>query len=155
MTIDVRHATLPQDLDVVRSLFREYSQALGIDLCFQGFEAELAQLPGKYAAPTGRILLAWEGEQAVACVAMRKVDDISCEMKRLYVRPELRKRQLGRRMVDRILAEAKQAGYRRICLDTMPSMNAAIGLYTDLGFQQIEPYVFNPVEGALFLGREL
>jgi len=155
MTIDVRHATLPQDLDVVRSLFREYSQALGIDLCFQGFEAELAQLPGKYAAPTGRILLAWEGEQAVACVAMRPVDDISCEMKRLYVRPELRKRQLGRRMVDRILAEAKQAGYRRICLDTMPSMNAAIGLYTDLGFQQIEPYVFNPVEGALFLGREL
>lgn len=155
MTIEVRHAALPQDLDVVREMFREYSLALGIDLCFQGFEAELAQLPGKYAAPMGRILLAWDGDQPVACVAMRPVDAISCEMKRLYVRPEMRNLQLGRRMVDRILAEAKQAGYRRICLDTMPSMGAAIGLYTDLGFQQIEPYVFNPVEGALFLGREL
>jgi ribosomal protein S18 acetylase RimI-like enzyme len=155
MTIEVRPATLPQDLGIVRELFREYSQALGIDLCFQGFEAELAQLPGKYAAPSGRIMLAWDGGKAVACVAMRPVDAISCEMKRLYVRPEMRKLRLGRRMVDCILAEAKQAGYRRICLDTMPSMGAAIGLYTDLGFSQIEPYVFNPVEGALFLGREL
>jgi len=155
MTIDIRHATLPHDLDVVRELFREYSLGLGIDLCFQGFEAELAQLPGKYAAPMGRIMLAWEGEQAIACVAMRPVDATSCEMKRLYVRPAMRKRQLGRRLVEHILAQAKEAGYRRICLDTMPSMNAAIGLYTDLGFQKIEPYVFNPVEGALFLGLEL
>lgn len=155
MTIEVRNAELPRDLDVTRELFREYSQGLGIDLCFQGFEAELAQLPGKYAAPKGTILLAWQADKALACVAMRPVDESNCEMKRLYVRPEARSLKLGRRLVDRIIAEARQAGYRRICLDTMPSMTAAIGLYATLGFTPIGPYVFNPVEGALFLGLDL
>jgi GNAT superfamily N-acetyltransferase len=155
MTIEVRSAELPRDLDVTRELFREYSDGLGIDLCFQGFEAELAHLPGKYAAPEGTILLAWQGDEALACVAMRPVDASNCEMKRLYVRPEARSLKLGRRLVERVIDEARQAGYRRICLDTMPGMTAAIGLYTALGFNPIGPYVFNPVEGALFLGLDL
>lgn len=153
--MDEIRPALPGDLAVVRALFLEYSQGLGIDLCFQGFEQEMATLPGKYAAPAGRIMLAWDGEAAVGCVALRAVDTQTCEMKRLYVRPGARSLKMGRRLVERICAEAKEAGYRRICLDTLPSMEAAIALYESLGFSAIPPYVFNPVEGALFLCREI
>lgn len=155
MSIDIRAAALPQDLPVIRELFREYSQGLGIDLCFQNFEAELAQLPGKYAQPAGTIMLAWDGDTPVACVALRPVEHPVCEMKRLYVRPQARSLQLGRRLVERICAQARDAGYSQICLDTLPSMSAAIHLYGTLGFAPVAPYVHNPVEGVLFLGREL
>jgi ribosomal protein S18 acetylase RimI-like enzyme len=153
--IDIRPAQSPGDLEVARTLFREYQQGLGIDLCFQDFEAELATLPGKYAPPQGRLLLAWDGDEAVGCVALRPVRDGDCEMKRLYVRPAARGQQLGRRLAERICAEARDAGYRRICLDTLSSMSTAIGLYAALGFEPIAPYVFNPLDGAIFLGRAL
>jgi ribosomal protein S18 acetylase RimI-like enzyme len=153
--IEIRPADLPGDLPVVRRLFREYADGLGIDLCFQDFETELTTLPGKYAPPAGRLMLAWSGAEAVGCVALRPIDQRACEMKRLYVRPAVRGRQLGRRMAQRICDEAREAGYRRICLDTLPSMSAAVRLYTELGFRSVAPYVYNPIEGAIFLGLEL
>jgi ribosomal protein S18 acetylase RimI-like enzyme len=128
---------------------------LGIDLGFQDFEAELVALPGKYEPPTGRLLLAWNGTEAVGCVALRPLDGDACEMKRLYVRPRVRGEQLGRRLAERICQEARSAGYSRICLDTLPTMTAAINLYTALGFKPVEPYVYNPVPGSLLLALEL
>jgi ribosomal protein S18 acetylase RimI-like enzyme len=154
-TIEIRPADVPRDLPVVRQLFREYADGLGIDLGFQGFEAELADLPGKYSPPAGRLLIAWRGTEAVGCVALRPVDERSCEMKRLYLRPQARGEQLGRRLAERVCDEARAAGYARICLDTIPSMAAAVALYTSLGFRPTEPYVFNPVPDARFLALTL
>ncbi|QGZ39161.1 N-acetylglutamate synthase-like GNAT family acetyltransferase [Pseudoduganella flava] len=151
----IRHAELPRDLPIVRELFREYAAELGVDLCFQNFEEELATLPGKYAAPRGRILIAWDGDSAAGCVALRPVDAERGEMKRLYVRPAYRARKLGRALAERICDEARAAGYREICLDTLATMQAAVGLYEQLGFRPIGPYVHNPLEGVLFLGRVL
>lgn len=153
--IDIRPAELPRDLGEARSLFREYAESLGIDLDFQGFEAEVAALPGKYEAPAGQLLLAWSGTDAVGCVALRPLDGASCEMKRLYVRPQARGEQLGRRLAERICQEAREAGYSRICLDTLPTMASAQNLYQSLGFRSIEPYIFNPVPGTKFLALDL
>jgi ribosomal protein S18 acetylase RimI-like enzyme len=154
-TIEIRPADFPRDLEVVRGLFREYRDGLGVDLDFQGFEAELASLPGKYAPPLGRLLVAWRGDEAVGCVALRPIDRVSCEMKRLYVRAEARGEHLGRRLAERICREAREAGYARICLDTLPAMTSAQALYRSLGFVPIEPYVFNPVPGTRFLALDL
>ena len=152
---DIRPAGLPRDLPVVRELFGEYAERLGVDLGFQGFERELAELPGKYAPPAGRLLLAWNGERAVGSIALRPLDAGTCEMKRLYVRPEARGGQLGRRLVERLLLEAREAGYARICLDTLPMMASAQALYESLGFAPIAPYVFNPIPGTKFLALDL
>jgi len=100
-------------------------------------------------------MLAWSDDKAVGCAALRSLEGEACEMKRLYVQPAARGQQLGRRLAERICEEARKAGYRRICLDTLPSMSAALRLYSALGFRPIEPYVFNPIEGAIFLGLEL
>ena len=154
-TIEIRPAEFPRDLEVVRGLFREYVERLGVDLYFQEFEKEVSSLPGKYAAPSGRLLLAWRGEMPVGCVALRKLDPTSCEMKRLYVRPDARGEHLGRRLAERICREAREAGYARICLDTLPTMTSAQALYRSLGFAPIEPYIFNPVPGTKFLGLDL
>jgi ribosomal protein S18 acetylase RimI-like enzyme len=153
--IEIRPAHLARDLEVVRQLFGEYAESLDIDLCFQNFEEELTSLPGKYQLPHGRLLLAWDGELALGCVALRPIDAETCEMKRLYVKPQARGLQLGRRLAERVCAEARDAAYRRICLDTLPTMTAAIRIYESLGFTGIGPYVFNPVEGAIFLGLTL
>ncbi len=153
--IDIRKAELTTDLPLVRQLFQEYAQSLEIDLCFQNFEDELATLPGKYAPPQGRLLLAWDSDQVLGCVALRPVDSTTCEIKRLYVKPQARGLQLGRHLAQRICDEAKDVGYRRICLDTLPTMSSAVHLYESLGFKYIEPYVFNPIKGAIFLGLEL
>lgn len=152
---EIRPAAFPRDLPAVRALFRAYADGLDFDLGFQDFEAELAGLPGKYAAPGGGVLLAWSGEAAVGCVALRPLGRGDGEMKRLYVSDAARGGGLGRALAERICAEARGAGYRRICLDTVPQMHAAIALYDALGFAPIAPYVYNPVPGALFLAREL
>jgi putative acetyltransferase len=148
-------ATAVDEVLTVRCLFEEYAASLGIDLCFQGFEKELAGLPGAYAPPEGRLLLALEDGQTAGCIALRPLEPGACEMKRLYVRPAFRAHRIGRVLVDRIIQEARQAGYRRMRLDTLPSMTAALALYRRLGFRDIAPYYENPVEGAVFLELQL
>ena len=152
---DIRPAASADDLAEIRHLFREYVDSLGVDLGFQGFEAELAGLPGRYAPPGGRLQLARQEGHASGCVALRALAHGDCEMKRLYVRPEARGRQLGRRLAERICLEARAAGYARICLDTLPGMAAAQRLYEALGFREIPPYVFNPIAGTRYLARVL
>lgn len=138
---------LPEDLDEIRAMLREYQAWLAVDLCFQNFEQELAELPGDYAPPRGRLLIA----PGAGCVALRPIDDQVCEMKRLYVRPEHRGSGLGRAFVTAIISEAKAIGYRSMRLDTMPKMAGAQRLYASLGFVEIEPYRYNPEPGARFL----
>ena len=153
--IEIRPAVIPRDIPDTRRLFREYADGLGVSLCFQGFEEELAGLPGTYGPPAGRLLLAWDAGDLAGCVALRPLEGGDCEMKRLYVRPAARGARLGRRLAERILEEARAIGYRRLCLDTLPTMVEAQALYRSLGFMPIEPYVFNPVEGAMHLGLRL
>jgi len=153
--IDIRPAIVPDEVPAVRDLFREYAAALGINLCFQNFDEELAGLPGAYSPPGGRLLVAPDGSTLAACVALRTLGPSTCEMKRLYVRPAYRKLGLGRRLAERILADAAAAGYREIKLDTLPVMADAIRLYRALGFTETEPYYVNPVPGALFLRKPL
>lgn len=149
-------AQTPEDIDQARQLFREYSAWLEIDLCFQNFEKELAGLPGEYAAPAGRLLLAYNDTQLVGCVALRSIDEGVCEMKRLFLREEFRGRGLGRQLIEAIIREAKQIGYQRMRLDTLPpKMNDAIGLYRSYGFKEIAPYYDNPVTGAMFMELDL
>ena len=140
---------------MVRRLFREYAAALDIDLRFQDFESEVAELPGRYAPPAGRILLAWDGGKVLGCVAMRRLDATHCEMKRLYVRPAGRGLGIGRRLATMVCATARAAGYDRVRLDTLPAMHAAHDLYASMGFRAVIPYVFNPIDGAQFLELHL
>jgi len=139
----------------VRGLFEEYAREIETNLCFQGFAAECASLPGAYAPPRGRLLLAEAGGQDVGCVALRPLDAATAEMKRLYVRPAWRATGLGRRLATTVIAEAAALGYERLRLDTLPSMRAAIAMYRGLGFHEIDAYYVNPVPGALFLERVL
>jgi len=149
--MEIIEATALPDIERARSLFREYETSLGVDLCFQGFEQELAGLPGAYAPPSGRLLLAVDDGRPAGCIALRPLGADGCEMKRLYVRPEFRGRRVGRLLAERLLAEARAIGYARLRLDTLPSMKEAIPLYRSLGFAEIAPYYANPVPGALFM----
>jgi putative acetyltransferase len=146
----IRDAEGPGDLELVRTLFLEYARSLDFDLGFQGFEGELAGLPGEYAPPGGALFLAWSGGEAAGCVALRKIDAARCEMKRLYVRPAFRGAGVGRRLAGEVVRRAREAGYRAMRLDTVPGMTEAVALYRSLGFHEIEPYRPNPVPGALF-----
>lgn len=152
---DIRPAELPRQLELVRDLFCAYAASLDISLAFQDFESELATLPGDYAAPAGRLLLAWQEGQPVGCVALRLLENDIGEMKRLYVRPQARATGLGHRLARRICQEARAAGYRRIRLDTLSTMTSARRLYATLGFRPIPAYCFNPIPGAVFLELDL
>ena len=149
-------AESPAQVARARELFIEYAQSLGFSLCFQNFDQELAGLPGEYAPPQGRLILAeYEGHLA-GCVALHKLESGVCEMKRLYLRPEFRGKGLGRAMAERIIVEARQIGYRRMRLDTVePVMRDAVAVYRKLGFKEIAPYCANPIAGAMYLELEL
>jgi GNAT superfamily N-acetyltransferase len=139
------------ELAAARELIQEYADGLGIDLAFQGFADEFANLPGDYAPPRGRLLVAWEDEQAVGCVALRPHTGEACEMKRMYVRPEARGRAIGRALTERIIAEARTIGYSRMLLDTLPFMTAAIRLYESLGFVRRAAYNDTSFKGMIYM----
>lgn len=145
------------DLAAATALFREYEASLDTDLCFQGFEAELAGLPGDYAPPTGELFIARDGAGApIGCVALRPVEPKgTCEMKRLYVAPAGRGSGLGKALMEEVIREARNIGYREMRLDTLPSMTVAQAMYRAAGFRPIEPYYETPVGGTVFLGLEL
>jgi putative acetyltransferase len=145
----------PDAIATARELFKEYQNDLGIDLCFQDFSKELATLPGAYAPPRGRLLLADVDGVVAGCVALRPVNDQAGEMKRLYVRPAFRGSGTGRALVESVITEARAIGYHHICLDTLPVMARAQELYERLGFKDIPSYRTNPVQGARFLALDL
>jgi putative acetyltransferase len=143
------------DIDRIKTLFEEYRAMLGIDLQFQNYDAEFQNLPGDYAPPRGRLYLAvWDGRPA-GCVALHPYDGARCEIKRLFVRPEFRGKKIGRALVEQTIADAKKMGYRALVLDTLPFLDNSIALYKKLGFEETEPYRYNPVPGALYLSLTL
>lgn len=149
----------PEALDATRAIFREYAAGLGVDLCFQNFEAELAGLPGDYAGPAGHLLLALVDGEVAGCGGFRALHDAdhvnACEMKRLYVRPAFRRFGLGRRLAEALMDEARRCGYSVMLLDTLDDMEAARELYASLGFVETPPYYFNPIPGAHYLRADL
>lgn len=156
--MNIIHAKNQKDLDEVRRLFREYETKLNVDLCFQQFESELANLPGKYAPPSGTLLLAIDGQEAVGCGALRRIKSITdrtCEMKRLYVRPESRGLGIGRRIATRLIQEAVRIGYAAMVLDTLARLESAIHLYESLGFVHTVPYYDNPLPDVIYLKLDL
>ena len=148
----IQQAESRAEIAQVRELFLEYAQSLGFSLCFQNFEKELENLPGDYVPPNGRLLLAeYEGELA-GCVALRRLDDEACEMKRLYLRSKFRGKGLGRMLAEGLIAEARTIGYQRMRLDTVePVMKTAVAMYREMGFHEITPYRENPIAGALYM----
>lgn len=150
--LDIIQAETAEQITTARELFREYEAWLGLDLCFQGFEQELAQLPGKYAMPDGRLYLAYSDGELAGCIAMRKLADGICEMKRLFVRDGFRGAGIGVQLIERLIADARETGYSLMRLDTFPpKMGKAVSLYESHGFVPIEAYYDNPNEGVLFM----
>ena len=148
----IQQASSAADIEAARELFLEYAQSLGFSLCFQGFDRELAGLPGDYAPPAGRLLLARTAGQLAGCVALHPLGGGLCEMKRLYLRPAFRGQGLGRQLAERVIADARGIGYTHMRLDTVaPTMADAVGLYRRLGFTEIAPYRENPIGGALYM----
>lgn len=152
----VFQANTDQDIADARTLFEEYAAGIGISLCFQNFDRELNNLPGDYAPPDGRLLIAVDDDELAGCIALRKLAPGVCEMKRLFVRPAHRAKGLGRVLVNAIMDEARKLGYTTMRLDTLPGrMDKAIALYRSIGFVEIAPYCDNPVEGATFMELQL
>jgi GNAT superfamily N-acetyltransferase len=148
-------ATTADDFAAARVLFREYAAELGVDLCFQGFEAELEQLPDLYSAPTGGLFIARADARAVGCGALRRLSDEVCEMKRVYVRAEARGTGLGRMLAERLTAKGRALGYARMRLDTLPHLTAARKLYRSMGFTEIAAYYDNPLPGVVYMELDL
>jgi ribosomal protein S18 acetylase RimI-like enzyme len=153
--VELIEARSSEHLRTIRRLFLEYARDIGVDLCFQDFERELAELPGRYAKPEGRLLLAMVGREPAGCVALRKIGERICEMKRLYVRPRFRREGLGRKLAKEMIAAARALGYARMRLDTLSSMKPAIALYQSLGFGRAKPYYHNPHGNAVFMELKL
>jgi putative acetyltransferase len=153
--MDARVVTSGPDLEEVRSLFREYAAWVAVDLSFQGFEEELARLPGEYVSPAGTLLLGTVEGSAAGCIAVRPWREGTCEMKRLYVRPAHLGKGAGLFLAQRAIGWAIEAGYARMVLDTLPAMGAAQRLYERLGFRDVAPYRFNPIPGARFMALDL
>jgi putative acetyltransferase len=152
----ITQAESPTQIAQARELFLEYAESLGFSLCFQNFDKELAGIPGDYAPPDGRLLLATYENQLAGCVALHQLEPQLCEMKRLYLRPQFRGKGLGRVLADQIIAEARQIGYQRMRLDTVePVMKDAVAMYRVIGFQEIPPYRANPIAGALYMELQL
>jgi GNAT superfamily N-acetyltransferase len=150
--IEIKQAEAATDIESARTLFREYETWLGMSLCFQNFEEELANLPGKYAPPEGRLLLAYIDSELAGCIALRKFEGDVCEMKRLFLRENARGHGLGNRLIERLIDEARGIGYSKMRLDTIPlKMGKAVKLYESHGFRPIEPYHDNLHEGMLFM----
>jgi GNAT superfamily N-acetyltransferase len=145
----------PSELAAAKSLLEEYWEFFGFAPCFQGFDAELAMLPGDYAAPDGRLALAWIGQVPAGCIALRRFDSQSGEAKRLYVRPAYRKLGIGRGLVEWLIAESRSIGYAQLVCDTMPQMKEALAMYARLGFVEIGPYAPDPTPGAIYLRLKL
>lgn len=153
--VSIRLASDAEDIALVRSLLEEYQAEIGFDLCFQNFAVELAALPGAYSPPRGRLFLAQVDNEVAGCVSLRELDDSTCEMKRLFVRPPFRVAGIGRTLVEHCLQAAREIGYRRMVLDTLPNMVSAHRLYESLGFVPIEAYTPNPIVGAKYLALVL
>ena len=153
--INLIHKESPDEMPVVRGLFEEYAASLDVDLCFQDFDRELEMLPGDYAPPGGAIIVAYCDGEAAGCVALRRIDDAVCEMKRLYVKSECRRKGIGRALADAVIGRARELGYATIRLDTLKSMAEANSLYASLGFRECAPYRFNPCEQPVFMERSL
>ncbi|MGH9600955.1 MAG: GNAT family N-acetyltransferase [Terriglobales bacterium] len=154
--MSILQAESADQIEAVRSLFVEYGESLGFSLCFQSFDQELAGLPGDYAPPSGRLLLAESDGQAAGCVALHRLEDGVCEMKRLFVRPAFRGQKIGLALANAVIAEARDIGYTRMRLDTIAaSMKEAVAMYRGLGFREISPYRANPIESALYMELKL
>ena len=154
--ITTTQAESSSQIAAIRELFLEYANSLGFSLCFQSFDQELASLPGDYAPPEGRLMLAISSGQPAGCVALHKLEPEICEMKRLYVRPQYRGKSLGRELTEKIIAAAREIGYKKLRLDTVePKMQAAVAMYRQFGFREIPPYRPNPIDGALYMELEL
>lgn len=148
-------ATSPEHIEIARDLFREYQQFLNVDLCFQGFEEELASLPGKYAHPKGAILLAEHEGEIAGCVAVRPIEGETCEMKRLYVKDEFRGLAIGKKLADAIIEKARELNYQKMQLDTLERLETAMGIYQKLGFEKISPYYANPLDEVVYWELQL
>ena len=149
--VHIHQAVTAADILTTRDLFEEYAESLEYSLCFQNFSAELAALPGDYAPPSGSLLLASLNDETAGCIALRRLEEGICEMKRLYVRPSFRGHGIGRKLVETLVSEARQKGYKAMRLDTLPIQDRAQGLYELIGFVDIPPYRHNPIEGARYM----
>lgn len=154
--IEIIQAQTTEEIKQAQTLFREYEAWFGLNLCFQNFDEEVANLPGKYVAPEGRLFLAFSGEKLAGCVALRKLEDEICEMKRLFVREDFRGQNIGKILIEKLFEEARSNGYKKMRLDTFPpKMGRAVKMYESYGFREIPPYYHNPYGEALYMELDL
>lgn len=153
MKIDIKAAY--DDLENIKLLFNEYTTMLGVNLTFQGYDEEIKNLPGKYALPYGRLYIAYYNNKAAGCIALRKFENDGCEMKRLFVRPEYRHLKIGKKLVDKIIEDARELKYKYMVLDTLSNLHEAVSLYRKSGFQEVEAYYENPLDNVLYFKLEL